>query len=218
MNTHIEFARTQMVNQQVRTWDVLDPAILAVLGTVPREQFVPPRYRALAFADTSIPLPGGQTMLPPKLEGRLLQALSPAPAERMLEVGTGSGFMTACLVALGGTVTSLEIIAELASTAEKKLAALGFRGAEVHNRDVFDFVPDSRFDLIAVTGSLPVYDRRFADWLAPGGRLFVVTGSAPQMEARLVRRLGENEWSTEFLLETVVPPLKNAPEHQAFTF
>ncbi|MCB1602667.1 MAG: methyltransferase domain-containing protein, partial [Xanthomonadales bacterium] len=154
----------------------------------------------------------------PQLEGRLLQALSPAPAERMLEVGTGSGFMTACLAALGGTVTSLEIITELASTAEKKLAALGFRGAKVHNRDVFDFVPDSRFDLIAVTGSLPVYDRRFADWLALDGRLFVVTGSAPQMEARLVRRLGENEWSTEFLLETVVPPLKNAPEHQAFTF
>ena len=218
MNTHIEFARTQMVNQQVRTWDVLDSAILAVLGTVPREQFVPPRYRALAFADTCLPLPGGQTMLTPKLEGRLLQALSPAPAERMLEVGTGSGFMTACLAALGGTVTSLEIIAELASAAEKKLAALGFRGAEVHNRDVFDFVPDSRFDLIAVTGSLPVYDRRFADWLALDGRLFVVTGSAPRMEARLVRRLGENEWSTEFLLETVVPPLTNAPEHQPFTF
>ena len=127
MNTHIEFARTQMVNQQVRTWDVLDPAILAVLGTVPREQFVPARYRALAFADSCIPLPGGQTMLSPKLEGRLLQALSPAPAERMLEVGTGSGFMTACLAALGGTVTSLEIIPELANTAQDETRRLSQR-------------------------------------------------------------------------------------------
>ena len=216
MNTNIEFARTQMVNQQVRTWDVLDPAILTVLGTVPREQFVPIAYRALAFADTCIPLPGGQTMLSPKLEGRLLQALSPAPVERMLEVGTGSGFMTACLAALGGTVTSLEIIPELADIARTKLA--GYRSATVLNKDAFDFTPDGRFDVIALTGSLPVYDRRFADWLAVGGRLFVVTGSAPQMEARLVHRLGETEWTTAVLLETVVPPLKNAPEHQAFTF
>lgn len=216
MNTHIEFARTQMVNQQVRTWDVLDPSILSVLGTVPREQFVPARYRALAFADSCIPLPGGQNMLSPKLEGRLLQALCPAPAERMLEVGTGSGFMTACLAALGGTVTSLEILPELANTARTKLA--GYRGAAVLNADVFNFSPDGQFDVIALTGSLPVYHRRFADWLAVGGRLFVVTGSAPQMEARLVRRLGENEWTTEVLLETVVPPLMNAPAHQAFTF
>ena len=216
MNTNIEFARTQMVNQQVRTWDVLDPAILAVMAAIPREQFVPPRYRELAFADTCIPLPGGQAMLAPKLEGRLLQALAPAPAERILEVGTGSGFMTACLAALGNTVTSLEILPELANTARTRLA--GYRGAEVQNMDVFDFVPTGRFDLIAVTGSLPVYDRRFGDWLAVGGRLFVVTGSAPQMEARLVRRLGENEWTTEVLLETVVPPLINAPGHQPFTF
>ena len=216
MNTNIEFARTQMVNQQVRTWDVLDPAILAVLGAVPREDFVAPRYRTLAFADTCIPLPGGQAMLPPKLEGRLLQALSPASGERVLEVGTGSGFMTACLAALGGAVTSLEILPELAATARTRLA--GYRHAEVHNMDVFDFVPAGRFDVIALTGSLPVYDCRFQAWLATGGRLFVVTGSAPQMEARLVRRLGENEWTTEVLLETVVPPLRNAPGHQAFTF
>lgn len=216
MNTNIEFARTQMVNQQVRTWDVLDPAILAVLGTVPREQFVPARYRALAFADTCIPLPGGQLMLAPKLEGRLLQALSPTAGERILEVGTGSGFMTACLAALGGAVTSLEILPELASTARTRLA--GYRGVEVQNLDVFDFVPVGRFDVIALTGSLPVYDRRFEDWLAPGGRLFVVTGSAPQMEARLVRRLDEHEWAAEVLLETVVPPLRNAPGHPAFTF
>ncbi|MFZ1623692.1 MAG: protein-L-isoaspartate O-methyltransferase [Gammaproteobacteria bacterium] len=216
MNTHIEFARTQMVNQQVRAWDVLDPAILTVLGTVPREQFVPARYRALAFADTCIPLPGGQVMLSPKLEGRLLQALSPASAERMLEVGTGSGFMTACLSALGGTVTSLEIIPELANSAQTKLA--GYRGATVLNADVFNFTPDGRFDVIALTGSLPVYDPRFADWLAVGGRLFVVTGRVPQMEALLVRRLGETEWTTEILLETVVPPLENAPEPQSFTF
>ncbi|MBM4220391.1 MAG: protein-L-isoaspartate O-methyltransferase [Gammaproteobacteria bacterium] len=216
MNTNTEFARTQMVNQQVRTWDVLDPAILAVFGTVPREQFVPPRYRSLAFADTCIPLPGGQTMLTPQLEGRLLQALSPTASERVLEVGTGSGFMTACLAALGGRVTSLEILPELAGTARAKLAA--WRGAEVQNADVFDYVPADRFEVIALTGSLPVHDRRFEDWLAVGGRLFAVCGTAPRMEARLVRRLAEHEWATEILLETVVPPLMNAPRHQAFVF
>lgn len=216
MNTNIEFARTQMVNQQVRTWDVLDPDILAALATVPREQFVPERYRALAFADTCIPLPFGQSMMAPKLEGRMLQALSPARAERILEVGTGSGFVTACLAALGGLVTSLEIVPELANIARTKLA--GYRSATVHNADIFDFTPDGQFDVIAVTGSLPVYDRRFENWLVTGGRLFVVTGSAPQMDARLVRRLGDTEWTTEVLLETVVPPLMNAPAHQVFTF
>jgi protein-L-isoaspartate(D-aspartate) O-methyltransferase len=155
-------------------------------------------------------------MLTPKLEGRLLQALSPAASERMLEVGTGSGFMTACLAAMGGRVTSLEILPELAAMARTKLAA--YRAAEVQNVDVFDFAPTERFDLIALTGSLPVYDRRFEDWLAVGGRLFVVCGNAPGMEARLVRRLAEEEWATEILLETVVPPLMNAPGHQAFIF
>jgi protein-L-isoaspartate(D-aspartate) O-methyltransferase len=216
MNTNTEFARTQMVNQQVRTWDVLDPAVLDVLGTVHREQFVPPRYRSLAFADTCIPLADGQSMLPPKLEGRILQALSPAASDRILEVGTGSGFMTACLAALGGQVTSLEILPELAGTARTKLAA--WRGAEVRNVDVFGFAPAGRFDVIALTGSLPVYDRRFEEWLAVGGRLFVVSGKAPRMEARLVRRLAENDWATEVLLETVLPPLRNAPGHQAFIF
>jgi protein-L-isoaspartate(D-aspartate) O-methyltransferase len=216
MNTNTEFSRTQMVNQQVRSWDVLDPAILAVLGTVPREQFVPPRYRTLAFADTCIPLPGGQSMLAPKLEGRLLQALSPAASEQVLEVGTGSGFMTACLAALGGKVTSLEILPELAGTAREKLAA--YRGAEVLNIDAFEFSPTKRFDVIALTGSLPLRDRRFEEWLAVGGRLFVVCGQPPRMEARLVRRLAENEWATEILLETVLPPLRNAPGHQAFIF
>jgi protein-L-isoaspartate(D-aspartate) O-methyltransferase len=134
----------------------------------------------------------------------------------MLEVGTGSGFMTACLAALGGRVTSLEILPELAAAARTRLA--GYRGAEVQNVDVFDFAPTERFDVIALTGSLPVYDRRFEDWLAVGGRLFVVSGNAPRMQARLVRRLAENEWATEILLETVIPPLRNAPGHQAFIF
>jgi protein-L-isoaspartate(D-aspartate) O-methyltransferase len=113
-------------------------------------------------------------------------------------------------------VTSLEILPELAAMARTKLAA--YRAAEVQNVDVFDFAPTERFDLIALTGSLPVYDRRFEDWLAVGGRLFVVCGNAPGMEARLVRRLAEEEWATEILLETVVPPLMNAPGHQAFIF
>ncbi|MDH5254638.1 MAG: protein-L-isoaspartate O-methyltransferase [Gammaproteobacteria bacterium] len=218
MNMNVEDARTQMVNQQVRAWDVLDPAVLSVLAQVPREQFVPPRFRNLAFADTEIPLGAGQVMMTPQVEGRLLQALAIRGTDRVLEVGTGSGFLTACLARLGSRVTSLEILPGLADTARRNLRGVATWNAEVRTEDVFQYRPAEHWDVIAVTGSVPQADDRFRHWLAEGGRLFIVVGENPLMQARLVTRQGPEQWTTTTLFETSVPALLNAPLPSKFRF
>ena len=218
MSINLEVARTQMINQQVRAWDVLDPTVLAVLAQVPREKFVPPRFRSLAFADTAIPLAGGQVMLTPQVEGRLLQALAVRGTDRVLEVGTGSGFLTACLARLAHQVTSLEILPELADAARRNLRNVSTWNAGVRTEDVFGYRPEELYDVIAVCGSLPQPDDRFQHWLADGGRLFLVTGEDPLMEARLVTRQGPDQWSTTTLFETLVPALLNAPLPSKFIF
>ncbi|MEZ5565481.1 MAG: protein-L-isoaspartate O-methyltransferase [Gammaproteobacteria bacterium] len=218
MSINIEVARTQMVNQQVRAWDVLEPSVLAVLSAVPREQFVPPRYRSLAFADTAIPLPGGQVMMTPQVEGRLLQALDISGTDQALEVGTGSGFLTACLARLCGQVTSLEILPDLADSARRNLQTVATWNADVRCADIYQYRPDERFDVIAVTGSIPQPDDRFQGWLKEGGRLFIITGEAPAMLARLVTRDGPDHWTVTTLFETSLPPLLNAPQPQRFSF
>jgi protein-L-isoaspartate(D-aspartate) O-methyltransferase len=215
---NVEDARTQMVNQQVRAWDVLDPAVLSVLAQVPREQFVPPRFRNLAFADTEIPLGAGQVMLTPQVEGRLLQALGIRGTDRVLEVGTGSGFLTACLARLGSRVTSLELLPELADTARRNLRGVATWNAEVRTEDVFNYSPAEHWDVIAVTGSVPQPDDRFQHWLAEGGRLFIVVGENPLMQARLVTRQGPEQWTTTTLFETSVPALLNATTPSKFRF
>ena len=216
MNT--EAARQQMVAQQVRAWAVLDPAVLRVLGEVPRERFVPPAFRSLAFADTAIPLPDGQFMMTPQVEGRLLQALEIAPADQILEVGTGSGFLAACLARLGGKVTSLEIRPALADAARRVLRESAIGNCEVLAQDVFQWQPTGQFDCIAVTGSLPVFDGRFQNWLAPGGRLFVVVGESAAMDASLIRRHAGGEYRRESLFETVLAPLDHAARPEQFVF
>jgi protein-L-isoaspartate(D-aspartate) O-methyltransferase len=219
MNTALEAARTQMVNQQVRAWDVLDPAVLAALTAVPRERFVPPQYRALAFADTAIPLPCGQSLLTPQLEGRILQALALRAGEQVLEIGTGSGFFAACLARLGGPVTSIELHRELAEGARARLRETGAGPSiTVVEADAFAWEPAGRFDAIAVTGSVAVDTPRFASWLAEGGRLFMVVGRGPAMDARLVRRTGADEFTTTSLFETVIPALERAPVTRQFVF
>jgi protein-L-isoaspartate(D-aspartate) O-methyltransferase len=218
MSIQVEVARTQMINQQVRAWDVLDPTVLAVLAQVPREQFVPPRFRNLAFADTAIPLHGGQAMLTPQVEGRLLQALTLRGTDRVLEVGTGSGFLTACLARLAQQVTSLEILSELAGAARRNLRGVSTWNAEVHTEDVFGYRPGQPYDVIAVTGSVPKPDERFQHWLADGGRLFLVTGEEPLMQARLVTRQGPDQWTATTLFETSLPALLNAPLPSKFRF
>lgn len=216
----IDAAREQMVHQQVRAWDVLDPRVLAVLGTVPRERFVPPAYAGLAFADAAIPLGHGEHMLPPKVVGRILQAVAPEPGERALEIGTGSGYLTACLASMCGSVRSIERQTDLAGRARSSLAAAGIRNAEIVEGDAFaaGALGGGTWDIIVLTGSLPVDDSRFREYLALGGRLFVVVGEPPVMEARLVTRVSAEQWSTESLFETVVAPLHGAPRREPFRF
>ncbi|MFI4884089.1 MAG: protein-L-isoaspartate O-methyltransferase [Steroidobacterales bacterium] len=211
-------AREQMIEQQVRAWDVLDARVLATLRKVPREAFVPPQRRFLAFADTEIPLPCGQHMLRPSVVGRLLQALALSGGERVLEVGSGSGFVTACLKAAAASVRSLEIFAELAELARSNISSLGMRDVEILTADATRLDTDTRYDAIAVTASLPVLDDRFQRHLAVGGRLFVVVGVPPVMEARLIRRITEDAWGTESLFETVIDPLAHATRPQGFVF
>ncbi len=211
-------ARQQMVDQQIRTWEVLDPRVLDVFSMVPREAFVPPQYRELAFADAAIPIGLGQSMLAPKIQGRILQALSVAPTDSVLEVGSGSGYLTACLSLLGAATRSLEIHAELTAAARSNIRAVPEARVDFETRDVFAAAPLGEFDAIAVTGSLPVYDSRFERSLRVGGRLFAFVGEAPVMDAILVRRVDSSEWIRESLFETVVEPLINATAAQRFVF
>jgi protein-L-isoaspartate(D-aspartate) O-methyltransferase len=215
---HTADVREQMIEQQVRAWDVLDARVLEVMRRVPRELFVPPQQRYRAYADVEVPLARGQHMLRPSVAGRLLQALLPAPGEAVLEIGAGSGFVTACLRAMAEPVRSLEIFPELADAARRNLAALGMRDVEVLDADALSTDSGARYGAIALTASLPLYDARFERMLTPGGRLFVVVGEAPIMEARLVRRTAEDAWSTESLFETVIDPLVHAVRPAGFTF
>ena len=211
-------AREQMIEHQVRAWDVLNERVLDTLRKVPREPFVPPHFRFLAHADMEVPLPGEQHMLRPSVVGRLLQALQLGGTERVFEVGTGSGFVTACLRAAGAAVLSIEILPELAGMARRNLATLGMGDIEVLTGDAMRYEPQGRFEAIAVTASLPVYDPRFQNQLAVGGRRFVGGGEAPVMEARLIRRVSEDAWTTESLFETVIDPLVDATRPVEFTF
>jgi protein-L-isoaspartate(D-aspartate) O-methyltransferase len=211
-------AREQMIEQQVRAWDVLDARVLETLRTVSREAFVPQQHRFLAFADVEIPLPCGQHMLRPSVAGRLLQAVALTGGERVLEVGTGSGFVTACLRTGGASVRSLELYPELVEFARRNISALGLRDIDIVAQDATQFDSDARYDVIAVTASLPIPDERFQRQLAVGGRLFVVVGQPPVMEARLIRRITEDAWGTESLFETVIDPLVHATRPQGFVF
>ncbi len=211
-------ARQQMVDQQIRTWEVLDPRVLGALSAVPREAFVPPEYRELAFADAPIPIGYGQSMLAPKVQGRILQALGVEARDDVLEVGTGTGYLSACLSLLGAATRSIDIHAGLVATAQANLRAVSGTPVQLEVRDAFDAAPLGSYDVIAVTGSLPVYDSRFERSLRVGGRLFAIVGTAPVMDAILVRRVDADEWIRESLFETVIDPLINAMAAQKFVF
>jgi protein-L-isoaspartate(D-aspartate) O-methyltransferase len=221
-------AREQMIEHQVRAWEVLDARVLSILRAVPRERFVPESQTWLAFADTDVPLPCGQFMLRPNVVGRLLQALELTSSDKVLEIGAGTGYVTACLAAAASHVKSLELHAQLAQLAVSNLAANGVRNAEVITADAMQeqaqegtgsgSAGSGRYHAIAVTGSLPSYDERFQRQLEIGGRLFVIVGDAPVMDARLVRRVSEDAWVTESLFETVVAPLQNARRPPGFAF
>jgi protein-L-isoaspartate(D-aspartate) O-methyltransferase len=210
-------ARRQMVDQQIRTWQVLDPRVLDAVAQVPREAFVPAAYRELAFADAPIPIGRGQSMLAPKLQARILQALGLSATDRVLEVGTGTGYLAACLSLLAAETTSIDIHAEFVAAAAGNVRAVAGARPLILERDAFG-ASLGEFDAIAVTGSLPVYDSRFQKALRVGGRMFAVVGSAPVMDAILVRRVGPSEWIRESLFETVIEPLTGAAAAPRFVF
>jgi len=214
----IASARRQMIEQQVRAWEVLDLRVLETMERVPREEFAPPAYRELAFADLSVPLGHGQSMLAPKLEGRILQSLEVQADDRALDVGTGSGFFAACLGGLARSVRSIDIFPDFVDTARASLARTGVHNVIVESMDAMTLAIDGAYDVIALTGSLPVYDPRFERALAVGGRLFVVVGRGPVMEARRITRTGPADWVRESLFETVLDPLIHAPEPPRFVF
>lgn len=217
MDIDLQRARENMIEQQIRPWEVLDPRVLAVYRDVPRDRFAPETYRALAYSDVEIPIGHGERMMKPVVEGRLLQALELTGGERVLEIGTGSGFVTACLSRLGASVLSVERHEDLAEAARARLTTFGLDNAHVRVADALTgFRPDGRFDAIAVTGAVDVIPSLFLDWLAPDGRLFVVRGRAPVMEAVLATRVDDVHVRTDSLFETELDYLHGAAPKPRF--
>lgn len=216
---NLELARFNMIEQQIRPWDVLDQRVLDIMASVPREAFVPEAYRDLAFADIEIPIGEGQTMLFPRVEGRILQALAPKSGETALVVGTGTGFLTACIARLAGQVHSVDIRGHFVEAARERLAAQGITNASLSSGDAASGWPNAGgYDVIAVTGSVPEYCDVFEQQLRPGGRLFLVVGEAPVMEAMLVTRGEDNGGCRrEFLFETCLTPLDGVSRRPVFT-
>jgi len=215
----LETARFNMIAQQIRPWEVIDERVLEALQTVPRERFVGDEYQGLAFADVALPIGEGQAMMKPVQEARMLQALAVQPGDSVLEIGTGSGFVTACLAHLGGVVTSYEIRPALSEAAARRLDALKVGNVELVAGDgLHASLAPASFLVIAVTGSLPTYPDYLEDLLSPGGRLFVVVGEEPAMTAMLVTRSEGGEIWRENLFETVLPRLENAPQPDRFDF
>jgi len=207
MTIDYSHARELMVEQQIRPWDVLEIRVLDVLARLPREAFVAESHRALAYADIELPLGLGQKMMKPVIEGRTLQALNLQPGDEVLEIGTGSGYLSACMGELARDVLSLEIEPELASTARARLDAAGLgNNVRIETADALSWDTERRFDAICVTAAVDTIPARFAQWLRPGGRLFVIRGRSPVMEAVLVQADG----SLESLFETDIDYLRGA--------
>ena len=215
---NFELARHNMIEQQIRPWEVLDQRVLDTLARVPREDFVPERYRKLAFSDVAIPLGHGEVMLKPNVEGRILQALAVQPTDHVLEVGTGSGYLTACLARLAASVISVDIVPEFVESARQKLKAHGFGNVVLHSGDASRGWGAHRYNAIAVTGSVATVAEVWPRSLSLGGRLFIVVGQPPVMEALLITRVGEEEWVRESLFDTELPPLRNAAPVKTFAF
>jgi len=216
---NFEQARQNMVKQQVRPWEVLDPRILDTLSTLPRENFVPVEFRTLAYADMAIPIGNGQFMMKPVVEGRLLQALAVQGDETVLEIGTGSGYLTACLAKLSRSVLSIDYYADFIKSAEERLSALKLDNVQLETADIYHgFEPAATFDVMVFTGSLRESPERYLRWLEPGGRAFAIIGRDPVMEARVYTRVSDADFSSEGLFDTVVSPLHGATPPQAFRF
>lgn len=215
---NLEQARFNMIEQQIRTWEVLDPVVLDLLHQIPREDFVPAAYKGLAFADLEIPLGHGQSMLSPKLEARMLQALGLKKTDTVLEIGTGSGYMTALLARLAQHVYSVELVQELSHSAAQKLAAHDISNITLEVGDGAHSWDAGTYDVIVLTGSVPLLPEDFEAQLKPGGRLLAVVGEAPAMEAILVICVSPGVYRRTTLFETCTPSLNNAAQPERFRF
>lgn len=216
---NLEQARFNMVEQQIRTWEVLDQQVLDLLFRVHREDYVPQQYRALAFADMEIPLGHDERMLAPKIQARMLQELALRPGDKILEVGTGSGYMTALLASLGGHVYSVDIIPGFTQDAGATLTAHGIANVTLETGDAArGWDRHAPYDAIVLTGSVPVLPEAFQKCLLPGGRLIAVVGEAPVMEARLITCVTAGAYDSVALFETCIAPLKNALQPEKFVF
>lgn len=219
VNMDFEQARFNMIEQQIRPWEVLDPDVLELLSEVRREDFVPAAHRALAFADVELPIGNGQKMLEPKIEARLLQELAVRESDRVLEIGAGSGYMAALLAARAEYVYTVDIDPALADLARANLQRAGVANVSVELGDGSrGWSKHAPYDVIVVSASMPVLPEEFLKQLKIGGRLAVIVGEAPVMEAQLITRTGEDACNTINLFETVVAPLTNAAQREAFVF
>jgi protein-L-isoaspartate(D-aspartate) O-methyltransferase len=216
-------ARFNMIEQQIRTWEVLDPRVLQLLNEVPRENFVPVEYQGLAFADIEIPLGQSQTMLSPKLEGRILQALNVQKSQTVLHIGTGSGYFTALLASFAKQVISVEIEADLSAQAAKNLTKNNIQNVTLEVADgtlgrPIDKHSYEHYDVIVYTGSSPVEPTSVRQQLTIGGLMFIVLGNAPAMQATLIQRVSKTGYKEDVLFETCIPELINAPQAEQFEF
>lgn len=216
MTMNVESARHAMIEQQVRPWDIVDLQVLAAMTTVPRENFVPAAYRDLAFADTALPIGHGETMFKPVLEGRMLQGLKLQANDEVLEIGTGSGFITACLASLCRSLVSVDLHADFIAAAKERLAALDLNNVRFEQADALAFDPGQQFDAIAVTGAVTDVPQSFLNWLRPGGRLFIIRGQSPVQEAVCLTRTAQG-FDTESLFETDIPYLTGAQPVDRFS-
>jgi protein-L-isoaspartate(D-aspartate) O-methyltransferase len=216
---NLEQARLNMVESQIRTWEVLDQTVLDLLLTVRREEFVPEKYRNLAFADLEIPLGFGEVMLAPKMEARMVQELDVRKTDKILEVGTGSGYVTALLAKLGGQVVSVERVTEFSQAATRKLAGHGIQNVQLITGDGSEgWSAQAPYDVILLTGSVPVLSTAFQEQLAVGGRLLAVVGELPVMTARLITRVSGRACNSVGLFETAIAPLRNVKQPERFVF
>jgi protein-L-isoaspartate(D-aspartate) O-methyltransferase len=220
---NIETARFNMIEQQIRPWEVLDGQVLSLLSVVKRENFVPLAHKALAFADMEIPLQSsgakGQCMLAPKVEARLLQDANIQATDKVLEIGTGSGYMAALLAQQAASVISLEIDPALAQMARANLQNADITNVDVRQADGSLGVPsDGPFDVIVLSGSVPDVPQHLLNQLTLGGRLLAIVGEDPVMRASVITRKGEQQWQTSEPWDTVAPRLQGFPEHNRFSF
>ena len=207
-----------MVQQQVRTWTVVDEDVLHAFADVYRDRYVPQEFLHCAYADAEIPIGNGQCMLRPSLDGRILQAVDIGAGEAVLEIGTGTGYLTACISRLTDTVTSIDVHKPFIDYASERLDDDGIENVTLMHMDASVELPEDEFDVVIVTASVPEADDRFATLLRPGGRLFVVIGESPSMTATLLTRGADGELETAELFETDIPPLVRANERRRFSF